>query len=172
VVTKANIVETLSTLDKPDILWSSEGQEQNPPKGEAEVRGQESYNTLIAACKACNLVDTLNGPGPFTVFAPTDSAFKALGPKLDALLKDIPQLTKILTYHVVPGKFTLDQITKDLPTVNGASLKFKRAFRKTFVDDAVVGLAPEGASASVTYPVDLACDNGVIHSIDQVLIPK
>ncbi|MBW4611914.1 MAG: fasciclin domain-containing protein [Desmonostoc vinosum HA7617-LM4] len=120
-----------------------------------------SFNTLVAAVKAANLVDTLKGAGPFTVFAPTDEAFAKL-PKgtVDALLNDIPQLTKILTYHVVSGKVLSKDVVKlkSATTVEGTDVKI----------DASNGVKIN--DATVTTP-DVATDNGVIHVIDTVLIP-
>ena len=85
-----------------------------------------SFNTLVAAVKAANLVDTLKGSGPFTVFAPTDDAFAKLpAGTVDALLKDIPKLTKILTYHVVSGKVMAADVVKlnSATTVEGSTVK-------------------------------------------------
>lgn len=85
-----------------------------------------SFNTLVTAVKAVGLVDTLKGPGPFTVFAPTDDAFAKLPDgTVESLLNDIPLLTKILTYHVVPGKVTSSDVVKldSAPTVEGSTLK-------------------------------------------------
>ncbi len=120
-----------------------------------------SFNTLVAAIKAANLVDTLKGAGPFTVFAPTDDAFKKLPEgTVDALLKDIPKLKKILTYHVVSGKVTAADVVKlkSAKTVQGTEVKID-ASKGVKVND-----------ATVTTP-DVATDNGVIHIIDTVLIP-
>ncbi|MBD2777214.1 fasciclin domain-containing protein [Iningainema tapete] len=120
-----------------------------------------SFNTLAAALQAANLVDTLKGAGPFTVFAPTDDAFAKLpAGTVDALLQDIPQLTKILTYHVVPGKVTAADVVKlnSAKTVEGTSVKI----------DASNGVKVN--DATVTQP-DVTADNGVIHVIDTVLIP-
>ncbi|MBW4603788.1 hypothetical protein DSM106972_021030 [Dulcicalothrix desertica PCC 7102] len=120
-----------------------------------------SFNTLVAAVKAANLVDTLKGAGPFTVFAPTDEAFAKLpAGTVDSLLKDIPKLTKILTYHVVPGKVLSTDVVKlkSAKTVEGSEVKV----------DASSGVKIN--DATVTTP-DVAADNGVIHIIDTVLIP-
>ena len=120
-----------------------------------------SFNTLVAAVKAANLVETLKGAGPFTVFAPTDEAFAKL-PKgtVDGLLQDIPKLTKILTYHVVSGKVTAADVVKlnSATTIEGTQVKI----------DASHGVKVN--DATVTTP-DVAADNGVIHVIDTVLIP-
>ncbi len=120
-----------------------------------------SFNTLVAAVKAANLVDTLKGAGPFTVFAPTDEAFAKLpAGTVDALLQDIPKLTKILTYHVVSGKVTAAEVVKlkSATTVEGSTLKI----------DASNGVKVN--DSKVVTP-DVAADNGVIHVIDTVLLP-
>ncbi|MGK5025206.1 fasciclin domain-containing protein [Janthinobacterium sp. RB2R34] len=121
-----------------------------------------SFNTLVTAVEAAGLVDTLKGPGPFTVFAPTDAAFaKIPKAKLDALLKDKAALTKVLTYHVVSGKVMAADVKPGMvKTVEGASLTVKAAKGKVMVD-----------KAQVTQ-TDIAADNGVIHVIDTVLMPK
>ncbi|MBS3030152.1 MAG: fasciclin domain-containing protein [Dolichospermum sp. DET50] len=120
-----------------------------------------SFSTLIAAVKAAGLVDTLKGDGPFTLFAPTDEAFAKL-PKgtVDSLLKDIPKLQKILTYHVVSGKVLAADVAKlkSATTVEGSDVKI----------DASHGVKIN--NATVATP-DIAADNGVIHVIDTVLIP-
>ncbi len=120
-----------------------------------------SFNTLVAAIKAAGLVDTLKGAGPFTVFAPTDDAFAKLpAGTVDALLKDIPKLKKILTYHVVSGKVLSSDVVKlkSATTVEGSDVKI----------DASNGVKIN--DATVATP-DVAADNGVIHVIDTVLIP-
>lgn len=120
-----------------------------------------SFTTLVAAIKAANLVDTLKGAGPFTVFAPTDEAFAKLPEgTVDALLKDIPKLKKILTYHVVSGKVLAADVVKlkSAATVEGTDVKI----------DASNGVKIN--DAKVVTP-DVATDNGVIHIIDTVLIP-
>jgi uncharacterized surface protein with fasciclin (FAS1) repeats len=120
-----------------------------------------SFTTLVAAVKAAGLVDTLKGAGPFTVFAPTDEAFAKLpAGTVEALLKDIPKLTKILTYHVVSGKVMAADVVKltSAKTVEGSEVKI----------DASSGVKIN--DSTVTTP-DVAADNGVIHIIDAVLLP-
>ncbi|MEH2390365.1 MAG: fasciclin domain-containing protein [Nostoc sp.] len=120
-----------------------------------------SFTTLVAAIQAAGLVDTLKGPGPFTVFAPTDEAFNKLpAGTVDALLQDIPKLKKILTYHVVSGKVLAADVVKlkTATTVEGSDVKI----------DASNGVKIN--DAKVATP-DVAADNGVIHVIDTVLIP-
>ena len=120
-----------------------------------------SFNTLVAAVKAAGLVETLKGAGPFTVFAPTDEAFAKLpAGTVDGLLKDLPKLKKILTYHVVSGKVMAADVVKlkSAKTVEGSEVKI----------DASNGVKVN--DATVVTP-DVAADNGVIHIIDTVLLP-
>jgi uncharacterized surface protein with fasciclin (FAS1) repeats len=120
------------------------------------------FTTLATALKAAGLVETLKGPGPFTVFAPTDEAFAKI-PKadLDALLADKAKLTKVLTYHVVPGKvLAADVKTGRVATVQGAKLVVKAQKSGVTIDKAHV------------TSTDIMADNGVIHVIDTVLMPK
>ena len=121
-----------------------------------------SFNTLVTAVQAAGLVDTLKGPGPFTVFAPTDEAFaKVPKDKLDALLKDKAALTKVLTYHVVPGKVMgKDVKAGQVKTVQGSPLTVTVNGGTVMVDNAKV------------VKTDVVADNGVIHVIDTVLMPK
>ncbi len=120
-----------------------------------------SFTTLATALKAAGLVDTLKGPGPFTVFAPTDAAFAKLPPdQLRALLADKPKLTAVLTYHVVPGLvMSKDVKAGTVKTVQGSNLNV------TTMGGVKVN------SANVTT-VDIVADNGVIHVIDTVVLPN
>lgn len=120
------------------------------------------FNTLVTAVQAAGLTETLKGPGPFTVFAPTDAAFaKVPKAKLDALLKDKAALTKVLTYHVVPGKVMAADVKPGaVKTVEGANLTVTAKGGKVMVDKANV------------VKTDIAADNGVIHVIDTVVMPK
>ena len=120
-----------------------------------------SFKTLAAALQAAGLVDTLKGKGPFTVFAPTDDAFAKV-PKadLDALLKDKAKLTAVLTYHVVAGKvMAADVKAGKVKTVQGSELTVATA-GGVMVDSAKV------------IKTDIVADNGVIHVIDSVIVPK
>ena len=121
-----------------------------------------SFGTLVTAVKAAGLVETLSGPGPFTVFAPTDEAFAKLPPgTIDALLKDIPKLTAVLTYHVVAGKVMASDVVKlsSAKTVNGKSVSIKVMGGTVMIDNAKV------------IKTDIICKNGVIHVIDAVILP-
>lgn len=123
-----------------------------------------SFKTLAAALTAAGLVDTLNSAGPFTVFAPTDDAFAKLPEgTVDKLLKDVPKLTAILTYHLLSGKVMAADVMKmdgkTAKTVNGADLKISTQ-----------GGVNLNGSVHVTK-TDIDCSNGVIHVVDAVLMP-
>ena len=142
---------TLTSVTRPDIV-------------ETAVSAG-SFNTLVAAVKAAGLVEVLQGDGPFTVFAPTDEAFaKIPQEKIASLLKPENKglLTSILTYHVVPGKVTAEQVVKlsNATSVNGQRVDIKTEGGKVFIDGAQVITA------------DIACSNGVIHVIDSVIMPS
>ncbi len=122
-----------------------------------------SFNTLVKAVKAAGLVDTLSGPGPFTVFAPTDEAFGKLPEgTIEALLNNIEKLKSILTYHVAAKKLMAEDVVKmeTIMTVNGKEITVTAKEGKVMVDDAMV------------VKTDIKCTNGVIHVIDGVIIPK
>jgi uncharacterized surface protein with fasciclin (FAS1) repeats len=120
-----------------------------------------NFKTLATALQAAGLVDTLKGKGPFTVFAPTDEAFaKVPKDQLDALLKDKAALTKVLTYHVVPGQVMAKDVKAGkVKTVQGGELTVATAG----------GVMVDGAKVTAT---DIVADNGVIHVIDSVVMPK
>lgn len=122
------------------------------------------FNTLAAALTAAGLIDTLKGPGPFTVFAPTDQAFANLpAGTVEALLADIPKLTAILTYHVLAGKV----MAADVVGLNGKSAKTVNGAEIAISTD--VGVKLNGLSNVTT--TDIECTNGVIHIIDAVILP-
>ncbi len=125
-----------------------------------------NFKTLVAAVQAAGLVETLKGRGPFTVFAPTDAAFAALPPgTVDTLLKpeNKAKLVSILTYHVLPGKVTSAELA-------GKKLDPKTVEGQTLAIDAT-GATVKVNQATVTK-ADIAADNGEIHVIDAVLMPK
>ena len=127
--------------------------------------GAGQFNTLAAALDAADLVATLKGDGPFTVFAPTDEAFAALPEgTVESLLQpeNKDKLVSILTYHVVAGEVTSDQVVKlnEATTVNGQSVSIRVADGSVYVNDATV------------VSVDIDASNGVIHVIDTVILPN
>ena len=123
--------------------------------------GAGNFKTLATALQAAGLIDTLKGKGPFTVFAPTDAAFAKI-PKadLDKLLADKAKLTSVLTYHVVPGKVMAKDVKAGkVKTVQGGEITVATTG----------GVTVDGAKVSAT---DIVADNGVIHVIDSVIMPK
>ena len=126
------------------------------------AQNTDGFSTLVTAVQEAGLAETLNGEGPFTVFAPTDEAFEALPEgALDELLANPEELSSVLTYHVVPGAVMSGDLEDGMTaeTVNGAEVEF------TIGDSVMVN------GATVTTP-DIEASNGVIHVIDTVLMPE
>lgn len=169
-------VETETTTETvTDTTMTTEAEVVTPNIVEVAA-GNENFSTLVAAVKAADLVETLSGDGPFTVFAPTNDAFAKL-PKgtVDMLLmpENKEKLAGILTYHVVAGKFdaatVIDAIKKNnnkytVTTVQGAKIDLSLKDDKVMLTDAT------GAMATVMMP-DVEASNGVIHAIDAVVMP-
>ena len=136
----------------------------NDSKKDIVSIASESAKTLAAAVTAAGLVKTLQGEGPFTVFAPTDAAFAAIQKDVDTLLKpeNKEKLTSILTYHVVSGNAMAADLEdgQELTTVQGGKLKVAIKGDKVMIGEAQVTMA------------DVAASNGVVHVIDKVLMPK
>ncbi|MEZ4700762.1 MAG: fasciclin domain-containing protein [Rhodothermales bacterium] len=149
------------------LLLAGTGCDSNddePTPDIVELATDSGFTTLVAAIQAADLTATLQGDGPFTVFAPTNAAFAALpAGTLDNLLlpENKDQLASILTYHVVAGEVTADQVVNltSATTVNGASLAIRVENGNVFVNDAQV------------TQTDVQASNGVIHIIDGVLLP-
>ncbi|WP_448191766.1 fasciclin domain-containing protein [Azospirillum sp. sgz301742] len=143
----------------------------------ANASQSKDHTTLVAAVKAAGLVDTLNGKGPFTVFAPTNEAFAALPQgTVDTLLKpeNKAQLSKILTYHVVAGRIDARELAADIKKGNGkAVLKTVAGEPLTFMQQGsrIMVADQSGNTADVTI-ADVAQSNGVVHVVDKVLLPK
>jgi uncharacterized surface protein with fasciclin (FAS1) repeats len=142
-----------------------------------------TFKTLVAAVQAAGLVDTLNGQGPFTVFAPTDEAFAKL-PKgtVDTLLKDIPKLKNILLYHVVAGKIMAEDATNltSAKTVQGQDIRIDASSKEELGKDEAA-FARDSVhwhrylllnNSSYVIKANVKADNGVIHVINTVLLPK
>jgi uncharacterized surface protein with fasciclin (FAS1) repeats len=172
--TSANLVVSAKTTEKVSKVG---GAAMYPSKDIIENASQSPiHTTLVTAIKAAGLVDTLKGPGPFTVFAPTDAAFAKLpAGTVDTLVKpeNKQKLTSILTYHVVSGKMSAEDLKKaikdgkgtaTLKTVNGEDLTAMVSGGKVKLKDA------KGGVAEVTQ-ADVFQSNGVIHVIDTVLMP-
>ena len=128
------------------------------------ARNAGSFNTLVRAVEAAGLADTLSGPGPFTVFAPTDKAFAKLpAGTIEGLLADKAKLTAVLTYHVVPGKVVAKEASQmsSARTVNGQTIRLEMSDGNLMLD-----------GTTKVIEADIAADNGVIHVIDSVLLPR
>jgi len=126
------------------------------------VANNPNFSTLLSAVQAAGLVETLNGSGPYTVFAPTNAAFaKVPSDQLQALLNDREQLRALLLYHVVPGRVTAAQVKtmSSAATAQGSTINVRTMSGKVMIDDATVTRA------------DLRASNGIIHVIDTVLMP-
>jgi uncharacterized surface protein with fasciclin (FAS1) repeats len=122
--------------------------------------GSDSFKTLVTAVTAADLVETLKSPGPFTVFAPTDDAFAKLPPgTIQTLVQNIPQLTRILTFHVVSGKLMKSDLEKvdSVISVEGSPIRI----------DCSDGFEVKNATV---IAADIEADNGVIHVIDNVIL--
>ncbi len=119
-----------------------------------------SFTTLVAAVQAAGLVETLKSPGPFTVFAPNDEAFAKLPPgTVQTLVQNIPQLTRILTFHVVPGKLTQADLAKlgTVTSVEGSTIPI----------DCSDGFEVKNATV---VAADIEADNGIIHVLNNVIL--
>ncbi len=147
---------------EPEMAEEAMAEEEMEQDIVAIAGGDERFSTLVTALTAADLVETLQGEGPFTVFAPTDDAFNALPEgAIEGLLEDIPALTDVLLYHVVPGQvMAADVVTLDsAETVQGTALKISAEDGKVMVNEAEVVIT------------DIQASNGVIHVIDTVLVP-
>jgi uncharacterized surface protein with fasciclin (FAS1) repeats len=154
------------------------GHEMSPAKNIIQnAVNSDDHTTLVAAVKAAGLVDTLQGPGPFTVFAPTNEAFAKLpAGTVDTLLKpeNKEMLTKILTYHVVAGKLSASDLRKEIQAGNGeATLKTVSGgtLTATMQGNHIVLKDEKGDMSTVTIS-NVNQSNGVIHVIDTVLLPN
>jgi uncharacterized surface protein with fasciclin (FAS1) repeats len=158
----ANIADTLAGLEGPGQVWGADGIAVG--KEEAELKGYDNFGLFTARLQSSGVAATLQGAGPFTVFAPTDTAVtnyeKMVGPFDAAVCK----------YCIVPGAVSSGAVSgADLTTAQGESLLYSRKFRKDFVNDAIIGEKTFGLFSD--FPTDVACDNGVIHSVGIALAP-
>jgi uncharacterized surface protein with fasciclin (FAS1) repeats len=172
------IVATVGTLAIAGSDPMVGGHEMSPSKNIIQnAVNSNDHTTLVAAVKAAGLVDTLQGPGPFTVFAPTNEAFAKLpAGTVDTLLKpeNKEMLTKILTYHVVAGRLSASDLRKQIQAGNGeVSLKTVSGgtLVATMQGDHIVLKDEKGDMSTVTIS-DVNQSNGVIHVVDTVLLPN
>lgn len=145
----------------PGTLFA--GGSKKPQSDIVEIAVEDGrFETLVAALQAADLVDTLKGEGPYTVFAPTDDAFDMLPEgTVEALLNDIPALTEILLYHVVPGEVSSSQVValNSAETASGESVSISVDGESVMINEAQVVIT------------DIEATNGVIHVIDRVILP-
>ena len=159
----ANIVDTLRTLEGPEIFWGSDG----VPLGhdESDIKGYDNFDKLVSALDGQGVSSAL-ASGTYTLLAPSNSAIDKHNAEVGT-----PITADVLKYHVIEGRVAMDGLTTDQKTLNGGVLTSYRKFRKNWLDGAIIGLKSEGPSKSSNWPADVACDNGVIHAIDTVLVP-
>jgi len=151
-----SIVSVLETLEGPGQVWGADGIAVG--KEESDLKGYDNFGLFVERLKSTGVADILNGPGPFTVFAPVDSAIvtheKNFGP-FDA---------DACKTHIVNGKVSSSAVSSaDLSNVGGTPLAYRRAVRKDFVNDAIIGEKTFGQYSD--YPIDVETSNGVIHGV-------
>jgi len=158
----ANIVDTLASLEGPGQVWGADGIAVG--KEESDLKGYDNFSLFSARLASTGVGSTLAGPGPFTVFAATDTAIEAYEGNYGPVTADV------LNYCIVPGAVASAAVSgANLATLQGESITYSRKFRKDFVNDAILGEKTFGLFSD--FPVDVACDNGVIHSIGIMLSP-
>ena len=163
ILSSAGVAVAASSGDKSSACSAAAASAQVGDDIIATAMGNKDFSTLVTAIKAADLVEALQGPGPFTVFAPTNAAFAKVDPKaLEALLKNKTLLQGVLKYHVVSGKALAADVVKQSAwaTLAGQRIDVKAADGKVMIDN-----------ANVTA-TDIQCSNGVIHVIDTVIMPS
>jgi transforming growth factor-beta-induced protein len=161
---KLLILAVLTVAVSVAFAGGSRNRETEPEmKSIVEIAVEDGrFTTLVTALEAADLVGTLQGEGPFTVFAPTDDAFSQLPDgTVDALLNDVPTLRSILLYHVVPGSVTASEVVtlNSASTASGEMVKIKVEENRVMINEAQVIIT------------DIKASNGVIHVIDRVILP-
>jgi uncharacterized surface protein with fasciclin (FAS1) repeats len=180
------LVTSVAALTLAAVSFTASAQKKDPDVGGAPMYPNKTivqnavnspiHKTLVAAVKAAGLVDTLNSPGPFTVFAPTDDAFAKLpAGTVDNLVKpeNKETLTKILTYHVVPGTYSTKKIEHEIKA-NGGTLKLKTVEGDplTFtMDNGQIKITDDKGGSAMITTANVYQSNGVIQVIDSVLMP-
>ena len=148
------VVDTLSSLQGPGVVWGAEGVEVGHE--ESELKGYDNFGKFFAALQSTGVAAELSGAGPFTVFAPTDSAMetyeKIRGP-IDA---------NVVKMQIVPGKIASGDVRGNLDSLAGP-LTYRYAVRKHFINDAIIGEKSFGPYPD--FPIDVECSNGVIHAV-------
>ena len=154
--TGGDLTSTLGSLEGPGQVWGDLGIAQG--KEENDLKGYENFGKFAAALASTGVAAEIAGAGPFTIFAPTDPALESY-----ELLRG-PLTAEIIKQHIVPGLISQADIpTADLTSLGGTPLVYRYAVRKHFVNDAIIGEKTFGPYSD--YPMDVACSNGVIHSV-------
>lgn len=156
----ASIVDTLAGMEGPGQVWGAEGIAVG--KEESDLRGYDGFGKFVQALQSTGVAQTLSGPGPYTVFAPTDTAVDAY------VSRNGPIDANAINYCIVPGNVPSSALAgANLQNLAGTTLTYGRRFRKDFVNDSIIGEKTFGPYSD--FPVDVACDNGVIHSVGLML---
>ena len=156
-------MDTIATLEGPGQVWGEAGIAVG--KEESDLKGYDNFSLFAARAQSTGFAGTLAGPGPFTVFAPTDTAIQSYETMTGPVTADV------LAYCVVPGTISSGAVsTTPLPSLAGPAITYSRKFRKDFVNDAILGEKTFGQFSD--FPIDVACDNGVIHSIGILITPE
>lgn len=155
---RQNIWSALGTLEGPSICWGPEGVIIGHE--EIEIKEYDNFSMFRAALEQSGLVNKLKAIGPYTLLAPTDTAVQAYKGVLDE---------ETLSYHIVLNDVYSDEFEGQLETLNGNFLTCKKEFRKAYADDALIGHV--GQTYGTKYPIDVICENGIIHAIPNVLTP-
>ena len=151
-----SVMDTLKGLQGPGQVWGADGIAVG--KEESDLKGYENFGKFVALLESTGVAAELAGAGPFTIFAPTDPALESY-----ELLRG-PVDARVLKMHIVPGNIaSADVPSADLTSLGGEKLTYRYAVRKHFVNDAIIGEKTFGPFSD--YPVDVACSNGVIHSV-------
>eukprot|EP00548_Thalassiothrix_antarctica_P001417 CAMPEP_0194146278 /NCGR_PEP_ID=MMETSP0152-20130528/20496_1 /TAXON_ID=1049557 /ORGANISM="Thalassiothrix antarctica, Strain L6-D1" /LENGTH=188 /DNA_ID=CAMNT_0038846761 /DNA_START=46 /DNA_END=612 /DNA_ORIENTATION=+ len=159
----ANVLDTLAGLQGPGQVWGADGIAVG--KEEADLKGYDNFDLFVQRCQEAGVAANLAAPGPFTVFAPTNDAIQSYE------LTRGPFNSAAIQYCIVPGQISSSGISSTpLVTATGASLTYSRKFRKDFVNDSIVGEKTFGPFAD--FPIDVAADNGVIHTVGIVPEPQ
>jgi uncharacterized surface protein with fasciclin (FAS1) repeats len=159
----AGIMDTLGTLEGPGQVWGAEGIDVG--KEESDFKGSDNFDLFFSRLQSTGVASTLQGPGPFTVFAPTNPAIEAYETMTG------PVDAAVCQYCIVQGGVPSNALSSaPLTTLTGASLTYGRRFRKDFVNDAIVGESTFGPFKD--YPIDVGCDNGIIHGVGYVMEPS
>ena len=150
-----SVVDTLSSLQGPGQVWGADGIAVG--KEESDLKGYDNFGKFYAALQSTGVAAEISGAGPYTIFAPVDSALETYE------LMNGPVDANVVKMHIVPGKISTSEVPSATLNSLAGPLTYRYAVRKHFVNDAIIGEKTFGPYAD--YPVDVACSNGVIHAV-------